>query len=96
MAMLLGFGTAVAQASSIVEVRMAAPNVIVAVLTNLTYEPEGGTGPDSVDKTSWQVNGSSPTNVSRYSVRGMRAHLMIIRPMDGHYQSQLCTGCICP
>jgi endoglucanase len=79
MAMLLGFCTAFGQTTpTFVEVRMAAPNVLVAVLTNLTYEQENGTNeeahtyyethPDIVDKTGWTVNGTSPTNVYRYSV----------------------------
>jgi endoglucanase len=74
VAVLVGFCTAVAQATpSIVEVRTAAPNVIVAVVqTDITYEYGTTSGPDNIDTAAgpghWQVNGGSPTAVHRYSV----------------------------
>jgi endoglucanase len=74
MVLLLGFGTALVQATpTIVEVRTAAPNVIVAVVqTDITYEYGTTSGPDSVDTAAgpghWQVNGGSPTAIHRYSV----------------------------
>src|SRR5262245_32823282 len=72
--MLPGLCTAVDQAvPTIVEVRTAAPNVIVAVVqTDGTDVHEGETSPDGVDTAAgpghWQVNGGSPTQISRYSI----------------------------
>src|SRR5256885_404507 len=72
--MLLAFCTAIVQATpTIVEVRTAAPNVIVAVVqTDITYEYGTTSGPDNVDTAAgpghWQVNGGSPTAIHRYSV----------------------------
>jgi endoglucanase len=72
IAILLVFCTAVLQAApTIVEVRTAAPTVIVVVIqTDITYEPEGGTSPDSLNLTlaNWRVDGVSPTAIHRYSI----------------------------
>src|SRR5689334_11002732 len=74
VAMLLAFCTAVVQANpTIVEVRTAAPNVIVAVVqTDTTYEYGTTSSPDNIDTAAgpghWQVNGGTPTAVHRYSV----------------------------
>src|SRR5687768_11957491 len=78
IAVLLGFCTAVVQAvPRIVEVRTAAPKVLVAVLeTDVTWEPEGGTAPDQLDildTSKWKVvkngvlPGVSPQAIHRYS-----------------------------
>jgi len=74
MAVLLGFCTTVVEATpTIVEVRTAASNVVVAVVqTDRTDVPEGDTTPDNIDTTAgsghWLVNGASPTAISRYSI----------------------------
>ncbi len=71
---LLGFCITVVEAApTIVEVRTAAPNVIVAVVqTDITYEYGTNSAPDNVDTAAgpghWQVNGGSPTAIHRYSV----------------------------
>jgi endoglucanase len=75
IALLLGLWTPVVQAvPSIVEVRTASSNVIVAVVkTDETDVPAGDTTPDSLDLTvgpgHWQVDGGSPASpLPRYSI----------------------------
>src|SRR5580765_612427 len=74
IAILLGISAALVQATpSIVEVRTAAPNVIVVVVqTDVTYEYGTSSVPDNVDTAAgaghWQVNGGSPTAIHRYSI----------------------------
>jgi endoglucanase len=70
IAFLLAICTAILNAApTIVEVRSAAPTVIVVVVqTDITYEPEGGTSEDFINLSGWQVNGAAPLNIYRYSI----------------------------
>jgi len=69
MGMLLGVYSGVVEATSIVEVRTAAPNVIVVVLeTDFVNMPENGAPPVAPNLSNWQVNGAAPSSINRYSI----------------------------